>query len=123
MARLAGMPGYPVAVIPHPIGSLGSAEIAARADSIGSRIEELLLGSPRCPSTLTRRSVRGTSSECAAAAWQAYPQEVRPLAHRLVEQAPDLRRERAIAFPPERPRGGAPPPSTRVSFSHGGSPP
>jgi len=47
MARLAGMPGYPVAVIPHPIGSLGSAEIAARADSIGSRIEELLLGSPR----------------------------------------------------------------------------
>ena len=44
MARLAGMPGYPVAVIPHPVGSLGPSEIAARADQIASRIEHLLLG-------------------------------------------------------------------------------
>ena len=44
MARLAGMPGYPVAVIPHPVGSLGPIEIAARADAIAARIEELLLG-------------------------------------------------------------------------------
>jgi hypothetical protein len=43
MARLAGMPGYPVAVIPHPIGSLGEAEVAARADAIVARIEALLL--------------------------------------------------------------------------------
>ena len=44
MAQLAGMPGYPVAVIPHPVGSLGPAEIAARADQIAARIEDLLLG-------------------------------------------------------------------------------
>jgi hypothetical protein len=44
MARLAGMPGYPVAVIPHPVGSLGSAEVQARADAIAARIEALLLG-------------------------------------------------------------------------------
>jgi hypothetical protein len=43
MARLAGMPGYPVAVIPHPIGSLGPAELAARADAVAGRIEDLLL--------------------------------------------------------------------------------
>ena len=43
MARLAGMPGYPVAVIPHPIGSLGQAELTARADAIVARIEALLL--------------------------------------------------------------------------------
>lgn len=43
MARLAGMPGYPVAVIPHPVGSLGPAELAARADAIVARIEVLLL--------------------------------------------------------------------------------
>ena len=43
MARLAGMPGYPVAVVPHPIGSLSEAEIAARADALVARIEKLLL--------------------------------------------------------------------------------
>jgi len=44
MAQLAGMPGYPVAVIPHPIGSLGPAEVTARADAVAARIGELLLG-------------------------------------------------------------------------------
>jgi len=44
MARLAGMPGYPVAVIPHPIGSLDPAAVAARADAITARIETILLG-------------------------------------------------------------------------------
>jgi hypothetical protein len=44
MARLAGMPEYPVAVIPHPVGSLGPAEVSARADAIAARIEELLVG-------------------------------------------------------------------------------
>jgi hypothetical protein len=43
MARLAGMPGYPVAVIPHPVGSLDPARIAARADAIAARIEAILL--------------------------------------------------------------------------------
>ncbi len=43
MARLAGMPGYPVAVIPHPIGSLDPAAVAARADAIAARIETILL--------------------------------------------------------------------------------
>jgi hypothetical protein len=43
MARLAGMPGYPVVAIPHPIGSLGPAEVAERADAIAAKIAELLL--------------------------------------------------------------------------------
>jgi hypothetical protein len=45
IARLAGMPGYPVAIIPHPIGSLGPADVTARADAIAARIAELLLPS------------------------------------------------------------------------------
>jgi hypothetical protein len=56
MARLAGMPEYPVAVIPHPVGSLGPDEVTARADAIAGRIVELLLGdstsSPRRPGRL-----------------------------------------------------------------------
>jgi hypothetical protein len=42
MARLAGMPDYPVAVIPHPVGSLDASQVAARADEIAGRIETLL---------------------------------------------------------------------------------
>ena len=56
MARLAGMPEYPVAVIPHPVGSLSRDEVTARADAIAERIVELLLGVspslPRGPSRL-----------------------------------------------------------------------
>ena len=44
MARLAGMPEYPVAMIPHPVGSLHPDEVAARADAIAGRIAALLLG-------------------------------------------------------------------------------
>ena len=44
MARLAGMPGYPYAVLPHPVGSLGPGEVAGRADSIVERIAMLLTG-------------------------------------------------------------------------------
>jgi hypothetical protein len=43
IARLAGMPGYAVAVLPHPFGSLGEAEVAAHAERIVQRIEALLL--------------------------------------------------------------------------------
>jgi len=46
MARLAGMAGYPVAVIPHPVGSLGAEEIAARADAIALQVERLLVEGP-----------------------------------------------------------------------------
>jgi hypothetical protein len=46
MARMAGMPGYPVAVVPHPIGPLGPAEVVARADAIAARVEALLLEAP-----------------------------------------------------------------------------
>jgi hypothetical protein len=51
MARLAGMPGYPVAVVSHPIGSLNQVEIAARADAIVARIEALLLAEGGSAST------------------------------------------------------------------------
>ena len=43
MARLAGMPGYPYAVLPHPVGSLTPAEVARRADGVATRIEALLI--------------------------------------------------------------------------------
>ena len=42
MARLAGMPGYPYAVAPHPFGSLTPAEVAERAEQLVERIETLL---------------------------------------------------------------------------------
>ena len=42
MARLAGMPGYPYAVAPHPFGSLSADEVLARADEVVDRIETLL---------------------------------------------------------------------------------
>jgi len=45
MARLAGLPGYPHAAIPHPIGSLTAAEVRSRAETIAPRVAQLLLGS------------------------------------------------------------------------------
>ena len=42
IGRLAGMPGYPYVVLPHPVGSLGPEEVAERADRIVERIEALL---------------------------------------------------------------------------------
>ena len=44
IAELAGMPGYPHAVIPHPVGSLSPEEVRRRADAIATRVETLLLG-------------------------------------------------------------------------------
>jgi hypothetical protein len=46
LARLAGMPGYPCAVLPHPVGSLTPAEVAQRAGAIAARVEALLLDRP-----------------------------------------------------------------------------
>lgn len=43
LAELAGLPGYPHAVIPHPVGSLSPAEVAERAAAIAPRVAELLL--------------------------------------------------------------------------------
>lgn len=43
MAALAGMPGYPWVALPHPVGSLGPAEVAARADQAADRVAALLL--------------------------------------------------------------------------------
>jgi len=44
IAGLAGMPGYPHAVIAHPVGSLSPEEVGARADAVAARVETLLLG-------------------------------------------------------------------------------
>jgi hypothetical protein len=44
IALLAGMPGYPHAVIPHPVGSLSPEEVRRRADAVATRVETLLLG-------------------------------------------------------------------------------
>jgi hypothetical protein len=43
IAELAGMPGYPHAVIPHPVGSLSTAEVRQRADPVVAAVEALLL--------------------------------------------------------------------------------
>jgi hypothetical protein len=43
IARLAGMPGYPHAVIPHPVGSLSTAEVRENADAVAARVAALLL--------------------------------------------------------------------------------
>ena len=43
MARLAGMAGYPYAVLPHPVGSLTPAEVTGRADAVADRVVGLLL--------------------------------------------------------------------------------
>jgi hypothetical protein len=45
MADLAGLPGYPHAVIPHPVGSLTPAEVLERAEVITGRVAELLVRS------------------------------------------------------------------------------
>ena len=45
LAELSGLPGYPCAVIPHPVGSLTPAEVLARAEAITPRVAELLLPS------------------------------------------------------------------------------
>jgi hypothetical protein len=44
MARLQGMPGYPYAVVPHPIGSLDTASVGARAEAIATTVDDLLTG-------------------------------------------------------------------------------
>jgi hypothetical protein len=43
IAELAGLPGYPQAVIPHPVGSLTAEEVRERADAIAPRVVELLV--------------------------------------------------------------------------------
>ena len=44
IAELSGMPGYPHAVIPHPVSSLSPEDVRRRADAIATRVEALLLG-------------------------------------------------------------------------------
>jgi hypothetical protein len=43
IAELAGIPGYPHVVIPHPVGSLSIAEVRQRADVAVLAVEALLL--------------------------------------------------------------------------------
>ena len=43
IAGLAGMPGYPHAVIPHPVGSLSADEVRQRADAVAATVGALLL--------------------------------------------------------------------------------
>jgi hypothetical protein len=42
IAELAGLPGYPHVVIPHPVGSLSTAEVRQRADAAVLTVEALL---------------------------------------------------------------------------------
>jgi len=47
IAKLSGLPDYPYAVIPHPVGSLTAKEVLARADAIGPRVIDILLRGAR----------------------------------------------------------------------------
>ncbi|MCS7050284.1 MAG: hypothetical protein NZL87_01575 [Thermomicrobium sp.] len=42
MAQTQGMPGYPYAVIPHPISSLDPEEVRQRAEQVLPKVLELL---------------------------------------------------------------------------------
>jgi hypothetical protein len=42
IAELAGLPGYPHVAIPHPVGSLSTAEVLQRADAAVLTVEALL---------------------------------------------------------------------------------
>lgn len=44
MARVLGMPGYPFAVIEHPVSSATDDELRARAASVIAEAGRLLLG-------------------------------------------------------------------------------
>ena len=46
MAELVGMPGYAVAVIPHPISDNTEAEIRAKAEAVLRQAMGLLLNAP-----------------------------------------------------------------------------
>jgi hypothetical protein len=43
IALLSGMPGYPHAVIPHPVSSLSPEDVRRRAEAIATRVETMLL--------------------------------------------------------------------------------
>ena len=43
IAKLADLPGYPHAAIPHPVGSLSADEVRQRADAIAATVGALLL--------------------------------------------------------------------------------
>ena len=38
IAKLADLPGYPHAVIPHPVGSLSADEVRQRADALAATV-------------------------------------------------------------------------------------
>ena len=42
-AKMAGMPGYAYAVIPHPISRLQPDALRERAEAVAGRVAELLL--------------------------------------------------------------------------------
>lgn len=45
MARIQGLPDYPFAVVPHPMGSLAQDNTRQRAEQALPQVIELLLGS------------------------------------------------------------------------------
>jgi len=42
IAELAGIPGYPHVIIPHPVGSLSAAKVRQRAEAAALAVEALL---------------------------------------------------------------------------------
>ena len=42
VAQINGLPGYPFAVIPHPVANDDDAALRAKAESVAGRIVELL---------------------------------------------------------------------------------
>jgi len=44
MAQIRGIPDYPFAIVPHPMGSLTPQEVRAKAEAAVPKVIELLLG-------------------------------------------------------------------------------
>ncbi len=44
MAKMAGMPGYPCVIVPHPFSNLKQEQVNERAEKIADRVGQLLLG-------------------------------------------------------------------------------
>ena len=42
MARVLGLPGYPFAVIEHPVSSASDADLAQRAEEVLKHIEDMI---------------------------------------------------------------------------------
>jgi hypothetical protein len=59
-AKMAGMPGYEYALIPHPISRVAAEVLKRRADAVAQRVIELLVERPGRSTVTPARGSRNT---------------------------------------------------------------